>query len=279
MIALENVSFGYSRRKPVFRDLGLRLEPGRIYGLLGRNAAGKSTLLRLMSGLLFPDSGRAEIDGITASRRRPEFLAEVFLIPEEAWLPETRLEKWVEVTAPFYPKFDRRQFDGWLREFQVPAEGRLDRLSFGQKKKAVIAFALAANTRVVLMDEPTNGLDIPSKSEFRRIVASALDEGRTLVVSTHQVRDLDSLIDAVIVVEGGEVLLDATLERVAEKLLFSMENTVDMSDPDLLYSEGSIFGKATVRQNASKKESRVDLEMLFQAAIGQPERIKQIFKN
>ena len=215
MISLENCSFHYSKKKPLFKNLDLQLEAGRIYGLLGKNAAGKSTLLRLMSGLLFPTEGRCEVSGFTAAKRQPGFLADVFLIPEETWLPDLTIKKYVETHAAFYPKFDRDQFYKWLAEFQVPDNERLNALSFGQKKKTIIAFGLAANTRIVLMDEPTNGLDIPSKAEFRRIVASALDENRTLIISTHQVRDLDSLIDGVIVVEGGEILIDATLERIA----------------------------------------------------------------
>jgi ABC-2 type transport system ATP-binding protein len=160
----------------------------------------------------------------------------------------------------------------------VPENEKMNNLSFGQKKKLVIAFGLAANTKIVLMDEPTNGLDIPSKAEFRRIVASALDENRTLVISTHQVRDLDSLIDGVILVEGGEILIDATLDKVSDTLSFAVENSVNEADSDLLFAEGGIFGKQTVRENKSGKISRVDLELLFQAAVNNPTRMKAIFK-
>jgi ABC-2 type transport system ATP-binding protein len=238
----------------------------------------EKALLRLMSGLLFPTSGNCEVNGFSSARRQPAFLAEVFLIPEEVWLPDMKIGKYVETHAPFYPKFDHDQFYSWLREFEVPENEKMNNLSFGQKKKLVIAFGLAANTKIVLMDEPTNGLDIPSKAEFRRIVASALDENRTLVISTHQVRDLDSLIDGVIVVEGGEILIDATLDKVSDTLIFSVENTVNESDADLLFAEGGIFGKQTVRENKTGKISRVDLELLFQAAVNNPSRMKAIFK-
>lgn len=279
MITLENCSFSYSSKKQVFRDLNLSLEAGRIYGLLGKNAAGKSTLLRLMSGLLFPTKGRCEVSGFNSAKRQPGFLANVFLIPEDTWFPKMTIKKYVDIEAPFYPNFNRDQFFTWLKEFQVPTDERLDQLSFGQKKKTLIAFGLAANTKIVLMDEPTNGLDIPSKAEFRRIVASAFDETRTLIVSTHQVRDLDSLIDGVIVVDGGEILLDATLDKVAEQLVFGNEPTIDeATDSDILYTEKNLFGHAVVRENRSKKHTRVDLEMLFQAAIGNPKRVKKLFE-
>ncbi len=278
MIALSNLSFGYRPQKPLFKNLDLTLEPGRIYGLLGKNAAGKSTLLRLMSGLLFPTAGTCEIEKEPSKNRRPAFLADVFLIPEETWLPEISIKKYVATHGAFYPKFSEGQFFGYLKEFKVPENARLTDLSFGQKKKALIAFGLACNTRILLMDEPTNGLDIPSKAEFRRIVASALDDSRTLIVSTHQVRDLDALIDGVIVVDDGQITVCATLDRVAEKMAFSIEKSFDERDGDLLFYEKTMFGAATVRVNdGSQNDSRVDLELLFNAAIGNPERVKNLF--
>lgn len=280
MITLENCSFSYTPKKQVFRDLNLTLEAGRIYGLLGKNAAGKSTMLRLMSGLLFPTKGRCEVSGFSSARRQPGFLADVFLIPEDTWFPKMTIKKYVEIEAPFYPKFNRDQFFQWLEEFKVPTDEKLDSLSFGQKKKTLIAFGLAANTKIVLMDEPTNGLDIPSKAEFRRIVASAFDETRTLIISTHQVRDLDSLIDGVIVIDEGDILFHATLEKVADRLAFANEPQADMTtDSDIFYTEKNMYGHAVVRENRAKKHTRVDIELLFQTAIGNPERMKTLFKN
>lgn len=278
MISLSKLSFGYKPQKQLFKNLELTIESGRIYGLLGKNAAGKSTLLRLMCGLLYPTAGACEIDGESSKNRRPAFLADIFLVPEETWLPEISIKKWIETHSVFYPKFSEERFFEYLREFKMPETGLLTDLSFGQKKKALIAFGLAANTKIILMDEPTNGLDIPSKAEFRRIVASALDESRTMVISTHQVRDLDALIDAVVIVDNGQILLAAPLDSVAEKMVFAVEPRADETDADLLFFEKTMFGAATVRVNDGfRNDSRVDLELLFNAAIQNPARVKNLF--
>ena len=198
MITLENVSFSYNRQKTVFRQLHLALEPGRIYGLLGKNAAGKSTLLRLMSGLLFPTEGRCEVEGATAARRQPGFLSDVFLIPEEVWLPEISIKKYVDVHAPFYPKFDRAQFFGWLKEFQVPDHEKLHALSFGQRKKVLIAFGLAMLLISLKLTTVAVGF-----------FAAAL-----LVIVLGQI----SLKEAYLAIEGPVVVLLAALIPVAHSL-------------------------------------------------------------
>ncbi len=149
-------------------------------------------------------------------------------------------------------------------------------MSYGQKKKVLIAFALATNTDVLLMDEPTNGLDIPSKGQFRRVVSAALHPDRLLLISTHQVRDLDNLIDNVIILDDRKIVLQHSLEEVSERLHFGTRPTLDGSE---LYSEPSLHGHKTVRENLTQEESRVELEQLFAAVAGHPERIKALFNK
>lgn len=277
MIRLDKVSFGYSKRQLLFENLTLQLDAGHIYGLLGKNGAGKSSLLRNMTGLLFPLSGKIDVVGYEPKKRQPAFLQDVFFIPEEIYLPSVSIEKYLDTVAPFYPKFDSQQFRNYIAEFDIPANNKLTDISFGQKKKFLIAFALSANTRILIMDEPTNGLDIPSKSQFRRVVSNALEPERLILISTHQVRDLHNLIDSVIILEDSKILIHHSLDVVAERLCFTTLPSVDYNE-QVLYSEPSVRGYNAVLENSEQEESRVDLEQLFKAVLENPERIRQIFR-
>ncbi|TDE16406.1 ABC transporter ATP-binding protein [Dyadobacter psychrotolerans] len=278
MIHLDKLTFGYSKHKKLFENLSMTLAPGHIYGLLGKNGAGKSSLLRNMAGLLYPLEGKIEVNGYEPKKRQPGFLQDVFFIPEEIYLPPFNISKYLSVLSPFYPKFDTEQFQQFIREFEIPKDNKLTDMSYGQKKKVLISFALAANTRVLIMDEPTNGLDIPSKSQFRKIVSSVLDPDRIILISTHQVRDLDSLIDHIIILENSEILVQHSMDTVSEKLYFgTLVN--DEDNLRALYSEPSLRGFKAVTENTEQLDSRVDLEYLFNAAIKNPVRIKEIFNS
>ena len=265
MVRIRNLHFGYSRKRPLFQNLDLTLERGHIYGLLGKNGAGKSTLLKNLVGLAFPQAGTCEVLGQPAAKRWPAVLADLFFLPEEIYVPGVTAAKFVAQTAGFYPKFDHDALAHYLAEFELPAQAVLPALSFGQQKKFMIAFALAANTSLLVMDEPTNGLDIPSKAQFRKIVASALTEERCVIISTHQVRDLESLIDAVLVLHGQRIVLNADLGELTERLTFA---TVPEAGPADLYAEESVRGAQVIRANRSGVPGRVDLELLFNALVG-----------
>ncbi|GAA4397200.1 ATP-binding cassette domain-containing protein [Nibrella viscosa] len=276
MIDLTDLSFGYSRKKRLFQHLNLTLQPGTVYGLLGKNGAGKSSLLRLMGGLLFPISGQVHVSGYEPRRRQPAFLQEVYFVPEEIYLPSVTLQRYIDTMGPFYPRFSESAFRRYLTEFDVPQDHKLTAMSYGQKKKVIISFGLAANTRILIMDEPTNGLDIPSKSQFRRIVSSVLDPDRLVIISTHQVRDLDNLIDSVIILDESEVLLNHSLADIGDRLLFDTVPTITQTDR-VLYAEPTLRGQAVVMENPTQEDSRVDLERLFNTAMTNRERIKTIF--
>ncbi|MET7254041.1 ABC transporter ATP-binding protein [Dyadobacter jiangsuensis] len=276
MIRLNQVSFGYSKRNMLFENLDLQLEPGHIYGLLGKNGAGKSSLLRNMAGLLFPLAGKIDVLGYEPQKRLPAFLQDIFFIPEEIYLPSVTVDRYLSLMAPFYPKFDETQFRNYIAELDIPVANKLTGMSYGQKKKVLIAFALSTNTRVLIMDEPTNGLDIPSKSQFRRLVSAALDKDRLVLISTHQVRDLDNLIDAIIILEDSKIMIKHSLDIVAERLCFRELPSIEF-DERVLYSEPSLRGYRAVFENSTQEESRVDLEHLFNAVLENPARISKIF--
>ncbi|MFM9909945.1 MAG: ATP-binding cassette domain-containing protein [Chitinophagaceae bacterium] len=276
MIEIKNLSFGYHRKKLLYRNLNLQLKTGSIYGLLGRNGAGKSTLLKNMIGLLFPLKGTIHVNDFIPGQRLPSFLQTIYFIPEEVYVPSLTIDSYVNLFSPFYPKFDKVQLKQHLQELDVETTGKLNTLSFGQQKKFIIAFGLACNTAVLLLDEPTNGLDIPSKKRFRKLIASIMNEERMIFISTHQIRDLDNLIDRVIIVDEGELLLNESVASIGEKLLFKSVNSISEEDR-VLYSEESLNGIAVVVENTRAVDSKVNLEHLFNAVTENPDRIKMIF--
>jgi len=277
MVNVQNVTFSYTKRAELLSNLSLTLETGRIHGLLGKNGEGKSTLLKLISGLDFPKSGSIETLGFNPTKRNPDMLQEIFFLPEE--LPQLALSiaNYEKVYAPFYPNFSTEQFNAYLKEFDITDKtSKLNKLSHGQKKKVFIAFGLATNTKLLLMDEPTNGLDIPSKGQFRRMVASAIDENRCLIISTHQVHDLDSLIDSIIVMEKHKIVFNQPIENITKKLLFRVADRNE-KDESVIYSEDTLRGLYQVCENTTGEESKLDIELLFNAILTDNNRIQKAF--
>jgi ABC-2 type transport system ATP-binding protein len=275
MIQIQHLSFGYSRHAPLFKDLNLGLETGHIYGLLGKNGAGKSTLLKNMVGLAFPQSGRCLVNGRGISDRSPDLLSDIYFLPEEIYVPAVTAARYVATTACFYPHFSEKQFYHYLEEFEVPREAVLNRLSFGQQKKMMIAFGLATNTTYLLLDEPTNGLDIPSKVQFRKIIASVLTEARCIILSTHQVRDLDSLIDTLLVLHHHQIVLHEDLDTIAERLYFTTLPADSPAEEPVLYEENSLRGRQVILPNPDGKYSKIDMELLFNGIISGHQALTQ----
>ena len=218
MIAFQNVSFGYNRRRKVFADLSLTFGEGHIHGLLGRNGTGKSTLLQLICGLLEPDTGHIAVDGFTPRQRSVDFLSRLMLIPEELSLPNIPLRRYASHTGVFYPGYSAEMFESHCEALEFdPSQIPLD-MSLGQRKKGYFAFALASNPQFLLLDEPTNGLDIPSKTILRSLLAAYADEKRTIVISTHQVREVENLIDKIVILDEQGLVLAATTEELSHRL-------------------------------------------------------------
>ncbi|MEO6523168.1 MAG: ABC transporter ATP-binding protein [Mucilaginibacter sp.] len=265
MIQIKDLNFGYSKKPLLFKNLNLNLSQGHIYGLLGKNGAGKSTLLHNLTGLAYPQSGHCIVNGNISADRSVALLEDMYFIPEEIYVPSVTAARFVKNTGSFYPNFSEEQFYAYLSEFDVPRESVLDKLSFGQQKKVMIAFGLATNTSLLVMDEPTNGLDIPSKVQFRKIIASVLTEERCIIISTHQVRDLDSLIDTLVVLHDREIVVNQLLDVISEKLYFT---TLEADDNQpVLYQEESMRGKNAIIANTNELYSKVDMELLFNAVI------------
>ena len=279
MIRINNITFSYRRKADdVLTNLSLSIEPGAIYGLLGLNGEGKSTLLHLMAGVLTPNAGNSTIDDVDVRLRRPSTLSKLFIVPEEFSLPEISLENYVRINAPLYPNFNRDDMERYLKEFGLNSNINLKGLSMGQKKKVFISFALAANTPVMLMDEPTNGLDIPGKSTFRKVISMAASDDRTIIISTHQVRDIDKLLDHIIVMFNHKLLLNEPISEISRRLAFVESNDAELVEK-ALYCQSSVAGKSLVLPNDNDDDSEVNLETLFNLAIEKPEVITQLFNH
>lgn len=280
MLNIENLTFGYKKKMPeVFEDFSLTLPETGICGLLGENGAGKSTLIYLMCGLLTPSEGQITINGVNVRHRLPDTLADIFLVPETYYLPAVELRDYARVNTPFYPRFSEEDMKNYLDIFGMTDDVKLNELSMGQQKKVLMSFALATHTPLLLLDEPTNGLDIPSKSQFRKFIAQGVAEDQTVLISTHQVRDVEQILDHIIIIQESKVLLNEPTQRICEKLSF-----VESSDKEL--AESALFCRPSFKSNEllienveEHQEDRIDLELLFNGVLNCPERIAKIFAD
>lgn len=276
MIEIKNLSFGYGKKALLFQDLNLTLNKGHIYGLLGKNGAGKSTLLKNMIGLAFPKAGTCQLNGVSVVNRLVSILEDIYFIAEDLFVPSLTPAQFVDNTSGFYPKFNKSEFYSYLKLLDVDLDAVMDKLSYGQQKKAMIAFGLATNTNLLVLDEPTNGLDITSKVQFRKLIASVLTEDRCIVISTHQVRDLDSLIDTLLILHDREIAINNGIDEIIEKVSFGLFDNV--TGLDVLYHEDGIRGKNAIIKNTSGKFSKIDLELFFNAVTSGNATLLQMLK-
>ena len=277
MIEIKNLCFGYKKSKNVLENVNLNLKKGCIHGLFGKNGVGKTTLLKLIGGLVFPDSGEIKVGTFTPSERKVAFLSDLFFLPEELFELNITIDKFVKLNSVFYPNFSKSDFENYLQEFEISdTKQKLKKLSYGTKKKVLISFGLACHCKLLLFDEPTNGLDIPSKSQFRKVMLQAMTDETCVVISTHQVRDLHNLIDSVLILDDTNVLLNATNEEICNKLFFGICDTLQ-SKEEMLYSEDDVRGLKFVKENTENQESELDIEILFNAALANKEKFRELF--
>ena len=256
----------------------MSLNKGSVYGLLGKNGTGKSTLLYLTAGLLRPQTGKVYYKGVDVTLRKPTTLQDMFLVPEEFALPNVSMKQYVKLNAPFYPHFSDELLKACLRDFDMNEDIHLGELSMGQKKKAFMCFALATNTSLLMMDEPSNGLDIPSKSQFRKVIASGMTDDKAVIISTHQVRDIDSLLDHVLIMDGSELLLNESVATICEKLYFAEQGMNEPTD-GALYVQPSVQGNSVILPNESYEESKMNLEVLFNAMLAERVKMQAMFNR
>ncbi len=275
MIRIKDLGFSYGDYV-VLKNITMNLEEGHIYGLLGENGVGKTTLLTLLSGLKQVKEGSIETDGQNPYDRQPSFLSDQYYLSDEVAPMNMKAADYARNYGKFWTGFDFDKFMDIMKELEMDPAQKMTRMSFGQLKKTYISFALACNTKYLFMDEPTNGLDIPSKALFRKAITKHTREDSVIVISTHQVRDLENIIDPIIILDRQDVLLNATTEEIAEKLLFDYSN--DRQD-GALYCEMIPGGSIQVLLNSTGEDSKVNLEALFNTVHRNKELIKEIFNK
>ena len=275
MIKIDNISFSYGS-VPCLEKITLHLEEGKIYGLLGENGVGKTTLLTLLCGLKKVQEGCIEVDGFEPYKRNPVFLSEQFYLPDEVWAPNSSAFSFAKEKGVFWPDFSLDKFKEIMDIFEMNCAQKMNAMSAGQLKKTWISFALACSTKYLYLDEPTNGLDIPSKAQFRKALMTYTREDSVIVISTHQVKDLENIIDPIIILDKRDVLLNASAQEITDKLFFDYGTTLN---PDSLYSEQVPGGFIQVYQNVKGEESKVNIEALFNTVHKNKEIVKGIFSH
>lgn len=278
MLKIDNISFGYRRNKSIIRNFNMTLQPGTVCGLLGKNGTGKSTLLYLICGLLKPDSGSIDFKGHNPIKHEVAFLEDVMIVPEEFSLPNMKLADYVRVNAPFYPNFNQSDMNDYLYMFDLDPEAHLGKCSMGQKKKAIISFALACNTSLLILDEPTNGLDISAKRAFRKAVAKNMTDEKCIIISTHQVLDVEKILDHVCIIDNNGVLLNTSMFEVSKHLSFRVTNDRELIE-NALMSFDAPGGASIVERATPDNETDVNLEMLFEFVESNRDLVKQIFSD
>jgi ABC-2 type transport system ATP-binding protein len=279
MISISKLDFRYGGQSRLLSNLDLKIDAGKVHGLFGINGEGKSTLLKLISGAIFPLRGEISVLGFVPKDRKPKMLQDVFFLTEE--FPETSIsiKLFTKIYAPFYPKFSIGRFQGYLNEFALDNNTPdISKLSYGQKKKFWIAFGLATNSKIIMLDEPTNGLDIPSKGQFRRMIDSVKSKECCIIISSHQVLDLENIIDNIIIMDNHDVLFNASIRSILKKIYFKEGNDGEV-DEVLIYKEDTREGLFKICENKTEKESKLNIELLFNAAISQKVIFKNLFAN
>jgi ABC-2 type transport system ATP-binding protein len=266
MIHIQNLTFRYKKQDALFTDLSFDQQNGSIVGLLGKNGEGKSTLLQLISGLLRPQMGELNSNGFKPFDRLPDFLADIYMVSEEFSFPSRTIGVYIKATAPLYPKFDYVKMNSILQEFELDAKKNLNSLSHGQRKKFLIAFALSTNCSLLILDEPTNGLDIPSKSLFRKILVSSVSEEQLVLISTHQVKDIETIIDKIVVLDEGKMVYNETVLDISQQWQFkTVASLSGLETP--VYQEKCLGGHRIIIPANSEEETEIDIELLFNAII------------
>ena len=262
MLTVQSVSYGYQKSKQILKDINLELHPGRIYGLLGLNGEGKTTLIKVLEGMLLPQGGTVQFNQISSTERSAAYHDQIFFLPDETSLPELRTIDFGKTYGNFYSRFNPAEFAEYLEAFQIPNNSNIRSLSLGQRRKVHLSFALACNSSVLLMDEPTNGLDIPSKTVFRKLLAKSMNEEKTYVISSHQIRDIDQLLEHLLILKNGHLILDQSIESIAQE--YQISHSVQDSD-EIIYESSELNGSTYLIKNKSNTESRIDIEFLFNA--------------
>ena len=262
MIEIKNLNYGYTKKNNLYSNLSLTINEGNIVGLLGNNGAGKSTLLKLISGVLLNKQNSITTLGVNPNKRYAEMMEEIFFISEEVEFDKISIKKYIKATTPFYKSFDKELFNSILNTFEINEDMVLTKISYGQKKKFLIALGLASNCRLLIFDEPTNGLDINSKKLFRQVMTGYLKENQLAIISTHQVKDIENIIDELVVVKNGKIALHENVFDLTNQ--YNFKKVVQLNNNEI-YSEEIPGGYNVITKKETEEITDLDIELLFNA--------------
>lgn len=233
MITLCDASYSYPKKTDALTGITCEVHPG-IHLLMGANGTGKTTLLHLMAGLRYPTSGVCLLNGEELRLRRPSQLCRVQYFSPDMDFPESSVEKMVSRHAPFFPRFDAAMLSRNLAAFGIDPRRKFTSLSYGNAIKARLAYMLALRCEVLLLDEPTVGLDFDGRGQFGRLLMECVDEDQTVVVSTHSLSEFEPLYDSVMFLRDGHLLLQASFGKISRRVM----SVVTATPPaDAIYSE------------------------------------------
>jgi ABC-2 type transport system ATP-binding protein len=232
-IALEGLTVLYGKRVAL-DNVSLDVAEGSVYALLGRNGAGKSSLVRCLLGEQKPAAGRASLLGRDVWKERASILADVGVVPEDPDMPPAMSPRQVaRFCSRLYPRWDAAGFEARLKRFGVPRDTPFGRLSKGQKGQVSLALALASGPRLLVLDDPTLGLDaVARKVVFDELIGELADRGTTVFMTTHDLAGVERIADRVAVLRQGRLVLDEemeTLKRRFRRVSFPRSQEADAS--------------------------------------------------
>ena len=196
-------------------NVNLRLERGRIIGLLGPNGSGKTTMIKLINGLLVPNGGSLLIDG---KQPGPETKKIVSYLPERTYLPEwMRISETIEFFKDFYTDFDEKRAYEMLERLQLNPTKRLKTLSKGTKEKVQLILVMSRNADLYCLDEPIGGVDPAARDYILNTIISNYNENATVLISTHLISDIEKVLDEVVFIKNGQIMLHLSVEDIRSK--------------------------------------------------------------
>jgi ABC-2 type transport system ATP-binding protein len=214
-VTIDGISVSYGKRVAV-DNVSLAVAQGSVYALLGRNGAGKSSLVRCILGQQKAQRGRIELFGQDAWRDRAALMERVGIVAEEADAPpDMRVDSIARFCSKLYSRWDAKAFDDRIAHFSIPPRVRFGDLSKGQKKQVSLALALASSPDLLILDDPTLGLDVVArKSLFEEVIAELADRGITILITTHDLAGVETIADRIGILVDGRLVLDEELESV-----------------------------------------------------------------
>lgn len=268
MLILKDLTYSYSNGTEALNDVSVSLCPG-TYLLLGENGAGKTTLLHVLSGLLFPSSGTAILDNTPIPSRHPDVMNRIFFLADNMPFPAASIREMVKIHAPFYPDFSPELLRSNLEAFGMTGNEKLAQLSLGNQQKAKIAYALALQPSLLLLDEPANGLDISSRQELTRLMMANITEEMTVIVSTHTVWDFQNIVDGVMFLHNSQLLLSTTVNDLCDAIAFTI-TPAPVENP--IYQEIKLGQYHSIVPNSERLFTDVDYTLLYCAMIREQSR-------